>query len=42
MDKYIQEVKHYWNDHKKVVIGVVIGVIIIISLIYSIQFLSVF
>ena len=29
----IHEVEHYWNDHKKVVIGVVIGVIIIISLI---------
>jgi hypothetical protein len=31
MDKYIQEVKHYWNDHKKAVIAV--AVILVIAII---------
>jgi hypothetical protein len=31
MDKLIHEVKHYWEHHKKVVIGV--GVIIVIAII---------
>ena len=31
MDKYIQEVKHYWKDHKKVVIAA--GVILVIAII---------
>ena len=29
MDLIIQEVKHYWNDHKKVVLGVVALIIIL-------------
>jgi len=29
MDLIIQGVKHYWNDHKKVVIGVVALIIIL-------------
>ena len=31
MDKYIQEVKHYWKDHKKAVIAV--AVILVIAII---------
>jgi len=31
MDKLIHEVKHYWNDHKKVVI--VAGIILAIAII---------
>ena len=31
MDLIIQEVKHYWNDHKKVVLGVA-ALIIILSI----------
>jgi predicted negative regulator of RcsB-dependent stress response len=32
MDKLIHEVKHYWNDHKKVVIvaGIILAVAIIL------------
>ena len=29
MEKYIHEIKHYWNDHKKVVI--VAGIILVIA-----------
>jgi len=29
MDLIIQEVKHYWNDHKKVVLGVAALIIIL-------------
>jgi hypothetical protein len=31
MDKYIQEVKHYWKDHKKTVI--IVGIILAIAII---------
>ncbi len=31
MEKYIHEIKHYWNDHKKVVI--VAGIILVIAII---------
>ena len=30
MEKYIHEIKHYWNDHKKVVI--VAGIILVIAI----------
>ncbi len=28
MEKYISEVKHYWGEHKKVVIGVAVILVI--------------
>ena len=31
MEKYIHEIKHYWNEHKKVVI--VAGIILAIAII---------
>ena len=32
MEKYIHEIKHYWNDHKKVVIiaGIILAIAIIL------------
>jgi len=31
MEKYIHEVKHYWKDHKKVVI--IVGIILAVAII---------
>jgi hypothetical protein len=33
MEKVINQVKHLWTDHKKIVIGAIIGVVVLIIVI---------